>query len=169
MVAAADRQHRYRPDHPGALPEDDFEGGPRATSSSATGATTPTGNPKPDFILNQPEAQGRADSAGRRQLRLRQLARARAVGADAVRLPRRDQHLVRRHLQGQLAEEFAAADRRAAGRSRRAVRRRPRRHREDRSAASDADHCPTAARSSSRSTRSPSTACSKASTNWATS
>ena len=27
--AAADQQHRYRPDHPGALPEDDFERRPR--------------------------------------------------------------------------------------------------------------------------------------------
>ena len=33
---------------------------------------------------------------------------------DAVRLPRRDQHVVRRHFQAELAEEFAAADRGAA-------------------------------------------------------
>ena len=57
------------------------------------------GNPKPDFILNQPRREGRRDSAGRRQFRLRQLARARSVGADAVRISRRDQHVVRRHLQ----------------------------------------------------------------------
>ena len=80
------------------------------------------GNPKPDFILNQPRVAGRAGAAGGRQFRLRQLARARSLGADPVRLPRGDQHLVRRHLQAELAEEFAAADRGAAGRARGAVR-----------------------------------------------
>ena len=69
------------------------------------------GNPKPDFILNQPRGAGRAGAAGRRQFRLRQFARARAVGADAVRIPRGDQHLVRRHLQAEFAQELAAADR----------------------------------------------------------
>ena len=69
------------------------------------------GNPKPDFILNQPAGAGRAGPAGGRQFRLRQLARACSVGADAVRIPRRDQHVLRRHLQAELAEELAAADR----------------------------------------------------------
>ena len=58
MVPIADRQHRHRSDHSGAIPEDDFEGRAWAISSSATGATTPTGTPKPDFILNKPEAKG---------------------------------------------------------------------------------------------------------------
>jgi hypothetical protein len=73
------------------------------------------GNPEARFHPEHAAArQRRADSAGRRQLRLRQFARARALGADAVRIPRGDQHLVRGYLQRQLAEELAAADRGAA-------------------------------------------------------
>ncbi len=55
-------------------------------------------HPKPDFILNKPETKGRADPGGRRQFRLRQFARARAVGADAVRIQSGGQHFVRGHL-----------------------------------------------------------------------
>ena len=47
------------------------QGRPRATSSSPTGATTPTARPKPDFVLNRPRRQGGAGPARRRQLRLR--------------------------------------------------------------------------------------------------
>ena len=56
-------------------------------------------------------------SAGGRQFRLRQFARARAVGADAVRVPRGDQHFVRRHFQAEFVEELAAADGGPGGRA----------------------------------------------------
>ena len=39
------------------------------------------GSPQPGFELNRPERRGRADPHHRRQLRVRQLARTRAVGA----------------------------------------------------------------------------------------
>ena len=52
----------------------------------------PDGAPLPDFVLNRPEAPGCADPGGRRQLRLRLLARARALGAARLRLPRRRLH-----------------------------------------------------------------------------
>ena len=77
------------------------------------------GSPKPDFVLEQAGSQGRADAGGRRQFRLRQLARACAVGADAVRIPGRDQHFLRGHLQRQFAEERPVADRGAGRCSRR--------------------------------------------------
>ena len=41
--AAAGRQHRYGPDHPGALSEDHLEGRARTSSFSTTGATMPRG------------------------------------------------------------------------------------------------------------------------------
>ena len=44
----------------------------------------------PDFVLNQPRYAGRVDPARAAQLRLRQLARARALGARGLRLPRAD-------------------------------------------------------------------------------
>ena len=56
------------------------------------------GAPRPDFPLNQPAARGCAILVAGRQLRLRLLARARALGAARLRLPRGDQHGDRRHL-----------------------------------------------------------------------
>ena len=52
-----------------------------ASTCSPTGATTRAARRQPDFVLNQPEAAGLRDSRRRPQLRLRLLARARAVGA----------------------------------------------------------------------------------------
>jgi hypothetical protein len=66
------------------------------------------GSPKPDFMLNQPR-RGLRDPGRRPQLRLRLLARARALGAARLRLQGRDQHRDRRHLPQQLAEERPGA------------------------------------------------------------
>ena len=93
---------------------------------------------EPAFVLDQPEMAGRQDPAGRRQLRLRLVARARAVGARRVGHPGRHHDELRRHLPGQLAQERPAADRRRpgdapaavrarGGRPRRRAHRRPRR------------------------------------------
>ncbi|SOT42454.1 hypothetical protein F01_420500 [Burkholderia cenocepacia] len=62
---------------------------------------------------------GRIGAARPQEFRLRQLARARAVGAAAVRLPRDHRAEFRGHLLQQLLQERPAADRadRAAGRS----------------------------------------------------
>ena len=57
---AAARQHRHRPDHPGALPDHDHARRAWASSCSPTGATTRRRSRSPDFVLNQPEAQGAA-------------------------------------------------------------------------------------------------------------
>ena len=56
------------------------------------------GKPEAGFRPEQAGGESAPDSARGRQLRLRQFARACAVGADAVRLSRGDQHLVRRYL-----------------------------------------------------------------------
>ena len=56
---------------------------------------------------------GRVDPARAPQLRLRQLARARAVGARRLRLSRGDRAVVRGHLLQQLLQERPAADRAA--------------------------------------------------------
>ena len=168
LVPLADRQHRHRPDHPGAVPEDHFERGPGRPAFLRL-ALRRRGQAEAGFHPEHSrEAKARADSAGGRQLRLRQFARARALGADAVRIPRGDQHLVRRHLQAEFAEEFAAADRGAARRPRRAVRESGR-DGESGSGVADADAPGRPQRSSFRWTASRSTACSKASTSWATS
>ena len=60
----------------------------------------------------EPAALPRRDDPARaRELRLRLLARARAVGAARLRLPRGDRAVVRRHLLQQLLQERVAADR----------------------------------------------------------
>ncbi len=64
----------------------------------------------------EPAARARrADSAGGRQLRLWQFARACPLGVEAIRIPGRNQHLVRRHFQAEFAEECVASHR-GAGR-----------------------------------------------------
>jgi hypothetical protein len=116
----------------------------------------------------QPAAQRRdAASSGRTQLRLRLLARTRAVGADRPRPARRDQQPDRRHLPQQRAEERPAAHR--AGRGGRAglLMQRP-----DDVLRIDVASCRTAtpdgAASTSLWTPSRAPACSKAWTSWAT-
>ena len=77
----------------------------------------PDGTPNPDFILNQEAA--RMPGAGRRaQFRLRLLARACALGAPRLWIPRRHQHRNRRHLPQQFAEERTAARSRSMQRPR---------------------------------------------------
>ena len=72
----------------------------------------------------QPAAlPGRVDPARAQELRLRLVARARAVGAAAVRLSRADRAELRRHLLQQLLQERRAADRAAGAPGRQAVRR----------------------------------------------
>ncbi len=53
------------------------------------------GSPNPDFPLNKPSAKGATDPHHRRQFRLRQFARARAVGAGAIRIQGHHQHFLR--------------------------------------------------------------------------
>ncbi len=48
--STAGREHRHRSDHPGAFSQDDRQ--------DRIGRYDGNGNPKPDFILNQPEARG---------------------------------------------------------------------------------------------------------------
>ena len=107
---AAAHRHRHRPDHPRALPDDDDEGA-SASTLFADWRYDADGAPKPDFALNRPESRRLRDPGRGRQLRLRLLARARALGAARLRHPRGDQHLDRRHLPQQRAEERPAAGR----------------------------------------------------------
>ena len=114
---------------------------------------------RPDFVLNRPEAAGRARAGRGRQLRLRLVARARALGAARLRLPRRGQHVDRRHLPEQRAQERPAADR---GRRRRCTRKLladARRRGDDLARGPDADAARRHDAPSSRSTRSRATAC----------
>ena len=89
---------------------------------STTGAIAPTARLNPEFELNRPERRGRDRPAHRRQLRLRLVARARAVGAGGLRLPRHHGALVRRHLLRQLLPERTAAGGPAGRRGRRLFR-----------------------------------------------
>ena len=115
---------------------------------------------EPPFVLDQPGMAGREDPAGRRQLRRRLVARARAVGADRVGHPGDPVDVVRRHLPEQQPQERRAADRRRRGDPRPAVRaaRRatPTRELTVDLAEGRASCCRTARRSTSTSTRSPS-------------
>ena len=58
----------------------------------------PDGGENPDFVLNQPRYRNSADPARRAEFRLRQLARGRGLGADALRHPLRDRAELRRDL-----------------------------------------------------------------------
>ena len=64
-----------------------------------------TSRARPAFVLNKPDLQGLADPHRREELRLRQLPRARRLGAQPVRLPRRHRPHLRRHLLLQRRQE----------------------------------------------------------------
>jgi 3-isopropylmalate dehydratase small subunit len=61
---------------------------------------------EPGFRAQQGGLPQRQDSGRRQQLRLRVLARARALGADGLRHPLRDLHAVRRHFLQQLLDDI---------------------------------------------------------------
>jgi predicted small secreted protein len=96
--AARPRQRRHRRDHPEAVPEVDQAFGlwsqpvrRMALSGCRRAGQDNSQRPQnPTFVLNQPRYPGRTDPADARELRLRQLARARALGARGLRLPRAD-------------------------------------------------------------------------------
>jgi hypothetical protein len=74
------------------------------------------GNEIADFVLNQPAYRERGDPRRGRKLRLRFVARTRALGAAGFRHPLRDRAVLRRHLLQQLLQERHPAHRPAAGR-----------------------------------------------------
>ncbi len=132
VAPAGPRERRHRRDHPEAVPEVDPARPASARTCSTSGATwtaasrartTAARKPNPDFVLNQPRYAGRVDPAGAQELRLRLVARARAVGAGPVRLPRHHRAELRRHLLQQQLQERPAADRAARSAGRPAVRR----------------------------------------------
>src|ERR1700741_24161 len=79
--------------------------------------------PEPRLRAEPAALQGSFGAARAPELRLRFVARARAVGARPVRLSRADCAELRRHLLQQLLQDRPAADRAAGERSREAVRR----------------------------------------------
>ena len=94
-------QHRHRPDHSGPLPDHHGPRGPRRVAVRRLALRR--GRPAEARLRAEPAGGAGLPGAGRRpQLRLRLVARARAVGAARLRLPRRHQHRDRRHLPQQL-------------------------------------------------------------------
>ena len=87
-------RHRHRSDHPRALPHDDGHERASGVTSSPIGATTRL---VPRCRLRPESAGGarRQDPGRRAQLRLRLVARARAVGLDGFRLPTSSSHVLR--------------------------------------------------------------------------
>ena len=82
------RERRHRRDHPEAVPEVDPRTGfgPNLFdewrySTRRARQDPATRKPNPDFVLNQPRYAGRQHRAGAQELRLRFVARARALGA----------------------------------------------------------------------------------------
>ena len=73
------------------------------------------GSERPDFVLNRRALPQGRDPDRRREFRLRQLARACALGAARLRHPLRDRAQLRRHLLQQLLQERRPADRTRAG------------------------------------------------------
>ena len=133
--AARPRERRHRRDHPEAVPEVDqahrlrpepvrrvaLPRPGRARHGPGREEAQPGLRPEPAAL------PGRLDPPRAQELRLRLLARARAVGAAAVRLQGDHRAVVRGHLLQQLLQERAAADRPARLPGRPPVRRRSRR------------------------------------------
>ena len=118
--AARPRQRRHRRHHPEAVPEVDQAVGLRpepvrrvalSRSRRARHGQQRAPSAQSRFRAERAALPGREHPARAPQLRLRQLARARAVGARRLRLPRADRAVVRRHLLQQLLQERPPADR----------------------------------------------------------
>ena len=133
VVPWARGERRHRPDRPGPLPQGDRQGGPRGR---AVPRLAVRGGRIEEGPAVHPRPAGNArpqDPARRRQLRHRQLPRARPVGAPELGHPGDPLDELRGHLQEQLAQERRPADRRRPGHPRAPVR--PRRRRPRRRAA----------------------------------
>ena len=147
-LGARPRRRRHRPDHPEAVPE---------AGRAHRLRRVPLLRLDP---RRRDRARAEPDPGRRAQLRLRLVARARALGAPGLRLRGDHRALVRRHLLRQLHQDRAAAGDprrgRTAGRSPRPARRG--------STSTTRRSTPPAAWSGSRSTRRSSTGSSTAST-----
>ena len=116
-------QCRHRHDHPQAVPED-HQAHRARQGPVLRDALQRRRHREPGFRAQQAGLSQRQGHRGRRQFRLRLVARARALGAVGFRHPLRDLHLVRRHFLQQLLQERHSADPRVAGGPGEAVRRR---------------------------------------------
>ena len=171
-VPFATAQHRHRPDLAGALPAEAARDRTSAATCSTTSASGRTAARTRTSSSTRPPFRDAQGHRRRTELRLRLLARERGLGALRLRLPRGDRAELRRHLLQQQPQERAAADH-------------PVRRRWSRSCCSTWRRTPGARvridlpkqtvspagrqrRITSRSTSSPNTACSTASTNWTT-
>ena len=94
---AAPQQRRHRPDHPGGLPQ---AGQPHRLRGRPVRRVAQ----RPRLRAQPPGVRRRLGARRRPRLRHRLVARARRVGAEGLRLPRRDLAAVRRHLPRQLRQ-----------------------------------------------------------------
>ena len=100
-------EHRHRPHHPGALPDDDRTHRPRQIAVQRL-ALQARRLARSGFRVEQARSARLRNPRRRPQLRLRLVARTRAVGAARLRHPRRAVERDRRHLPRQCAEERPA-------------------------------------------------------------
>ena len=115
------RERRHRRDHPQAVPQVDPQDRLRPEPVRRVALPGPRrarpgpGQPQaqPGLRAEPAALQGRLHPAGAQELRLRLVARARALGARPVRLSRHHRAELRRHLLQQLLQERPAADRAA--------------------------------------------------------
>ena len=163
-----DRQHRHRPDHPGAVPEDDFEGGLgrpallrlalRCRGQSEAGFhPEPAGSRSSAQILLAGDNFGCGSSREHAPWALTQYGFRAVISTSFADIFK--QNSLKNSLLPIVVPRDVHAELFAESRG----------QREGGSGVADVDACPTAAAWSSRWTALPSTACSKAWTNWATS